>query len=94
MLPVSEIGEVAAFARRKGDTWFLAIINGPTQKTIHVDLSFLGNGKYQAMVIRDQRDNPAAETIENTTLSRSDSFAIDLRPAGGFIARFSKMTLK
>ena len=46
------------------------------------------------MVIRDQQDNPAAETIENTTLSRSDSFAIDLRPAGGFIARFSKMTLK
>ena len=94
VLPVSEIGEVAAFARRKGDTWFLAIINGPTQKTIHVDLSFLGNGKYQAMVIRDQQDNPAAETIENTTLSRFDSFAIDLRPAGGFIARFSKMTLK
>ena len=94
VLPVSEIGEVAAFARRKGDTWFLAIINGPTQKTIHVDLSFLGNGKYQAMVIRDQQDNLAAETIENTTLSRFDSFAIDLRPAGGFIARFSKMTLK
>jgi len=46
------------------------------------------------MVIRDQQDNPAAGTIENTTLSRSDSFAIDLRPAGGFIARFSKMTLK
>ena len=29
-LPVSEIGEIAAFARRTGDTWFLAIMNGET----------------------------------------------------------------
>ncbi|OGC02308.1 glycoside hydrolase, partial [candidate division KSB1 bacterium RBG_16_48_16] len=28
VLPASEIGEVAAFARRRGDKWFLAVLNG------------------------------------------------------------------
>jgi len=32
VLPISQIGEVAAFARRKGDTWFLAVTNGPVAR--------------------------------------------------------------
>jgi alpha-glucosidase len=32
--PGSEIGEVAAFARRKGDTWFVAVINGHWTKPL------------------------------------------------------------
>jgi alpha-glucosidase len=90
VLPVSEIGEIAAFARRKNDTWFLAVMNGETPKTIHVNLSFLAEGPHPAMLIRDQQDNPAAEKIENTVLSRSDSLTIDLRAGGGFIGRFLK----
>lgn len=89
-LPVSEIGEVAAFARRKGDTWFLAIINGPTAKTINVKLSFLSDGKHPALLVRDDPNDPAAEKIENTALSRSDSLTINLRAGGGFVGRFLK----
>ena len=29
VLPPSEIGELAALARRKGDVWFVAVLNGP-----------------------------------------------------------------
>ena len=32
VLPASEIGHVAAFARRQGDDWFLAILGGPEGK--------------------------------------------------------------
>jgi alpha-glucosidase len=45
-LPVSAIGEIAAFARRSGKRWFLAILNGPTGRSIQIDLSFLGAGGY------------------------------------------------
>jgi alpha-glucosidase len=41
VLPVSEIGRVAAFARRRGNTWFLAVNNGPVPRTVRADLSFL-----------------------------------------------------
>jgi alpha-glucosidase len=90
VLPASEIGELAAFARRSGSTWFLAIMNGSTAKTIKTPLTFLGSGKYQAMLGHDQQDEAAAVKIENATFSRSDALTIELRAGGGFIGRFAK----
>jgi alpha-glucosidase len=88
VLPVSQIGEIAAFARRSGDTWFLAILNGIVTRTVQVPLLFLGQGQYRAMLIRDDKDNDAALQIENETLSQKDTLSVDLRAGGGFIARF------
>jgi alpha-glucosidase len=88
VLPVSAIGEIAAFARRSGKRWFLAILNGPTARSIQIDLSFLGAGVYQAMLVRDKQEDPAAVAIQSTTLKKSDSLKIELRPGGGFVARF------
>ncbi|AGA29066.1 glycoside hydrolase family 97 protein [Singulisphaera acidiphila] len=90
VLPISEIGERAAFARRSGDRWFLAIVNGPAAGTVRVPTSFLGAGTYQAMLVRDREDEPAAVKIEEATATKDDSIAIDLRAGGGFIARFVK----
>jgi hypothetical protein len=89
-LPVSEIGEVAALARRRGNTWFLAVMNGPATRTIRIPLSFLAAGGYRAMLVRDNPDDAAAVKIENISASRGDSISAELRPGGGFIARFSR----
>jgi alpha-glucosidase len=89
VLPVSEIGEVAAFARRSGDTWFLAIMNGPSARKIEVPLSFLGDGQYRALLVRDHKEDPASVEIETATRSRGELLAIEMRDGGGFIARFS-----
>ena len=86
-LPISEIGEVAAFARRKGDTWFLAVTNGPVARVVRVDLSFLGTGTYVATLIRDTGEASAVK-IEHLTLEGSDPLYIDLRSGGGFVGRF------
>jgi alpha-glucosidase len=90
VLPVSEIGEVAVFARRSDDTWFLAITNGLTARSLNIPLSFLDEGEYRALLVRDSEDAAAAIETENTTLRRGDSLAIDLLEGGGFIARFSR----
>jgi alpha-glucosidase len=89
-LPPCEIGEVAAFARRAGSTWFLAIMNGPTGKSLRVPLSFLGRGEYQAMLVRDLPDEPAAVRIEETKMREEESLVIELRPGGGFVGRFTR----
>ena len=89
-LPVCEIGELTAFARRSGSTWFLAVVNGPGARTIKSPLAFLGAGKHQAMIGRDQQDEAAAIKIEKTEVSRSYSLTIELRAGGGFIARFAR----
>jgi alpha-glucosidase len=88
-LPACEIGEIAAFARRRGNRWFLAILNGPTARTLKVPLSFLGKTPYRAMLVRDRQETAAAVEIENSAMRRTDSLSIRLREGGGFIGRFS-----
>jgi len=89
VLPGSGIGELAAFARRKGNDWFVAVLNGPEPRTLRVDLKFLGASSYSAMLVRDDPDNPAAEKIERTRLTRQGSITIALRSGGGFIGRLT-----
>lgn len=87
VLPMSGIGEVAAFARRSGETWFVAVLNGPQAKTIRVDLRFLGTNPYRATLVRDDPDNPAAERLEQSSVTRQGSLTIALRSGGGFLGR-------
>lgn len=89
-LPMCEIGEMAAFARRRGNTWFLAAMNGLTARTVKIPLGFLGSGEYQAMMVRDQQDNDAAVKVENISVSQKDVMTMELRAGGGFVGRFSK----
>ena len=88
VLPQSEIGEIAAFARRHGKQWFLVIANGPSARSVEVPLSFLGKGSHAALLVRDEADEPAAVRVEHVTVRRDDSLTIDLRAGGGFVARF------
>ena len=92
VLPRSEIGELAAFARRSGDVWFVGIINGLAGRTIRISLQFLGKRKRKAMLVRDQMDEPAAVKIENASIGISDSLVIGMRAGGGFVGRFDPVS--
>jgi alpha-glucosidase len=89
VLPGSAIGDVAAFARRKRDAWFIAVLNGPEARTMRIDLRFLGPGTYGGLLVRDDPDNAAAERIERSALTRLGSLTINLRAGGGFIGRLT-----
>jgi alpha-glucosidase len=90
VLPGSKIGEMTIFARRSGDTWILAVMHaGPSEK-IEIPLSFLGDGPYRAIYVRDDLDNDAAVKLDNATARRGDTLTIDLHSGGGFVGRFMK----
>jgi len=90
VLPPSEIGELAVFARRNGNTWFLAIMNGPAaQKKIEVPLNFLNLRISQAVLVKDNLDNPATVEIEKVQVQSRQPLPLMMRAGGGFIARFS-----
>jgi alpha-glucosidase len=104
VLPFSEIREVAGFARRSGDTWFVAILNGPYARNVRIDLSFLGRGpqktqagpgtaarpaSYQATLLRDT-DKPADLKVEHVALTASDTLSVELRSGGGFVAMLKR----
>ena len=90
VLPESRIGELAIFARRTGDMWFLAVMCGPQAKTIQVPLSFLGDGQYNASLVHDNKENDAAVVTEDMTVRRGDTLKIEMINGGGFVGRFSK----
>lgn len=90
VLPDSQIGELAIFARCTGKTWFLAVVCGPEGKTIRVPLSFLGDGPYKASLVRDDKEKADAVVLDDKTVQRSDTLTIEMSNGGGFVGRFSR----
>jgi alpha-glucosidase len=86
VLPFSEIGEVAGMARRRGDLWVLAILNGPEGRRVKVPLTFLAKGTRTAILVRDEPEEAAAVAIEKTDVDPATVLTIDLRAGGGFVA--------
>ena len=89
VLPGSEIGELAAFARRNGNTWFIAVMNGTSAKHISMPLNFLKPGKYNAIIATDDA-LPASVIINKTSLASTDVINLSLQPGGGYIAMLSQ----
>jgi alpha-glucosidase len=90
VLPPSEIGELAVFARRHGDIWFVGILNGKAERSIRLPLSFLGRGRYQAEFVRDQKDKADAVKIEKSIVARGAQLTVEMRAGGGFVGRFAR----
>ena len=89
VLPGSAIGEMAAFARRKGDTWFLAVMNGAAPKKIRINLNFLKN-RVKAIIAKDVSGNAGNLTMATGSFTPTDNLDLDLEAGGGYLAMFEK----
>ncbi|MBE9914715.1 hypothetical protein G8C92_11790 [Paenibacillus donghaensis] len=94
VLPGSKIGEVSAFARRQGTTWYVAVLNNTTARDMDVNLSFLGEGMYQASIYGDKPGEQAAYDMAEKSVAKQDRFNVKLNAGGGFVAKLSKMDMK
>jgi alpha-glucosidase len=91
VLPQSKIGELALYARRKGETWYLAALNGIDEsRRVKVDLSFLKKGHHIFAIIKDDPKIQANAILENTKLSASQSIDIVMNATGGFLAKIDQ----
>lgn len=90
VLPSSEIGELAAFARRRGGDWYIAVLNGSSQRPLTIDTNFLPAGSYDAVVARDDPENPAAVVMETISLQRGQTLRLSLSSGGGALARLRR----
>lgn len=88
VLAGSEIGELVVFARRKGEMWFLAVMNGPQPRTIQIPLSFLASRSYQGTLVRDAAPDGSTVRVEAARHGRTDTILLDLAAGGGFLGRF------
>jgi alpha-glucosidase len=90
VLPGSVIGELAGMARRSGDDWFIALINGGDEARHHrIELAFLPAGRYRATLVRDILDDPTRMQVERQhDLAPGHALETVLAPGGGFVAHF------
>ena len=90
VLPGSEIGSVAAFARRRGSDWFIGVVNGNDGRTLPLDLGFLGKGSYRIEQFADKSDRPDAWNRSQGEVTAKSQISVTLRPDGGYVARITK----
>ena len=94
VLPGSEIGECAAFAKRKGKDWFMAIENGAQERRMTVALDFLGEGKYELLGFADADDRLDGYRIDRRAVDRNGKIDLALRPCGGYCVLVTSVGLQ
>lgn len=88
------VGNYVAIARRKGTTWFAGAMTSWDARDASIDLSFLGDGKYRAIIFEDgiNADRDATDYKKTTiTVTAKDKLNIKMASGGGWSARFEKM---
>lgn len=85
------IGDYVAMARRKGDTWYVGVMNDWTARDVELNLSkILGEGKYIAEVFRDgvNADQLGEDYIHETiTLPESRTIVAKIAAGGGYVMK-------
>lgn len=86
VLPFTEMGEVVGFARRKGDTWWIGVMNGTDEREVKIPLDFLKKAKEAVLIYDDKASNTAVDRREQK-VSKKDVLTVQMVPGGGFVAR-------
>jgi alpha-glucosidase len=83
-------GHLAVVARRNGTSWWVGGISGdPAGKTFALDLSFLGGGEWDAVILRDGAV-PQQVVAEAALVRPVDRINIPLLGRGGFALRLTR----
>lgn len=90
ILKESRIGELAALSRRKGDIWYLSILNGEKAVTQEIELDFLPKGNYRMTYASDDGENRKKIVINNRKIKSGKTLKIKLLSGGGYLAKFER----
>lgn len=91
VLPESSIGRFAALARRKGDVWYLVVMNGESPFSGRLELYFLPKGSYRMTVAEDANGSYRQIAIGSRRVKGGQSIRLDLLPGGGYLAKIEKV---
>jgi alpha-glucosidase len=89
VLPGSKIGALAIIAKRKGNDWYVAAINGAaTPAKCKIDYSFLPkNEKFSGEIVMDKEDG---FQITKTSVASGSRFKTELLGSGGMLIHLKR----
>ncbi len=81
-----EVGKSIVLARRSGDRWYVAAMNGDGASELNLPLEFLGRGKWTIRSFADDSSGRDYEAVQESTtaVDRKANLTLKLAPAGGF----------
>jgi len=88
-----KVGEFVALARRKGSTWYAGAMTNWNARTVTIDLSFLGDENYKAVIFEDgvNANRDATDYVRKViTVTAKDKLTLNMTSGGGWAARFEK----
>lgn len=89
-----KVGEFVSIARRKGTTWYTGAMTNWNERDLTIDLSFLGEGSYKAILFSDginANRNGSDYVRKEITITSKDKLTVKLASGGGWAARFEKV---
>lgn len=87
VLPCTVLGEVVAYARRKGKTWWVGILNGPAEREVELKLDLLKSTSNATLVFDTMKDFAAVDRIEKK-VSPNEKIVVKISAGGGFVGVF------
>lgn len=87
------MGEYTVVARRKGGVWYVAAMTDWTARDLTIDLSFLGDGNYEADIFADgvNAEKEATDYLHRKqTVKAADKLDVHLASGGGWAAIIRK----
>lgn len=89
-----KIGEYITIARKAKDCWYLGSLNNWDSRSLDVDLSFIGKGKFKATIYKDgvNANRIATDYIrEELIIDTTKKFHIELASGGGFVMKIESL---
>ncbi len=84
----AKFGEYLVEARQTGNSWYVSGLNGEKSKTVTLDLSYLGEGKYTAQILKDgpNADRVGTDYIfETREITKNTKLTLTMANGGGFV---------
>lgn len=91
----ASVGNYVLIARKNGNNWYVGAMTDWDPRTLKLDLSFLGEGRYTALIFQDginaDKYGNDYKKIQKT-VTTADSFTLQLAPGGGWAAKIAKIS--
>jgi alpha-glucosidase len=86
-----KVGELIVIARRHGSEWWVGAMGGREARAVEIPLRFLGPGRFQAEIYRDELSAPARLGYDRHpwAVTTGERLSAMLAPAGGLLIRLA-----
>ena len=90
VLPGSEIGKTVGFARRRGQEWYIGVLNGQDEARCRSICPFWERASWQAEMFGDDPANPATFKQSKQTVTSKEKMELSMSPRGGAVVWIRK----